>query len=62
MIRKERLKKGLTQEEVARAIEITVRAYVYIEKKNYCTLDNAFKLANLFNISVEELIKKNCEN
>ena len=52
MIRKERLKKGLTQEEVARAIGITVRAYVYIEKKNYCTLDNAFKLANLFNISV----------
>jgi len=56
-----RKQRGLTQQKVADALGITVRAYQYYETGDRTpTLKKSFELAELLNIKVDELSVRNC--
>lgn len=57
-LKKERLKRNLTQEEMARLLGITLRTYQNIEKKNDTTVKIAKSIAAIFNSSIEEIFKE----
>ncbi len=60
-IQEERVKKNLTQEELAKKVSVTRQTIIAIEKGNYTpSLLLAMKLAKIFDITVEKLfiIKK----
>lgn len=53
-----RTKKGLTQEELAEKTEVTRQTIIAIEKGNYTpSVLLAIKIADVFNVSVEDLFK-----
>ncbi len=55
-IRVQRAVKGMTQEELARKVGVTRQTINAIEKGKYNpSLDLAFKLAQLFDMKIEEL-------
>ena len=55
-LRELREKKGLTQEELAKALGVTRQTIIAIEKGRYDpSLRLAFKIARFFNKSVEEI-------
>ncbi|OGE82956.1 MAG: transcriptional regulator [Candidatus Doudnabacteria bacterium RIFCSPHIGHO2_01_FULL_49_9] len=55
-IRKMREEKGVTQEELARAVEVSRQTIVAIEKGNYTpSLMLAMSLAGFFGVSMEKL-------
>lgn len=57
-LKKERLKRNLTQEEMARLLGITLRTYQNIEKRNDTTVKIAMKIAIIFNSTIEEIFKE----
>lgn len=57
-IKSKRIELNKTQEEIARKIEISLRAYQIIEKKNTCNVKNAIKIAKELNSTVEELFSE----
>ncbi|MFA6536308.1 MAG: helix-turn-helix domain-containing protein [Candidatus Paceibacterota bacterium] len=63
-IKEFRLKKGLSQEQVAQAIGVSRPTYTAIEagKKQNLDLDEAQKLANFFGIGLNELVSGTIEN
>lgn len=53
-----RTKKGLTQEELAKAVGVTRQTIIAIEKGNYTpSVLLAIRIAEYFNVSVEQLFK-----
>jgi len=57
-INKIRMKKGITQEELARAVGVTRQTIISIEKGNYTpSVYLAIRFAEFFRISVETLFK-----
>lgn len=51
-----RNKKGYTQEELARALKISLRRYIYYEKGEHeMPVSIAIRIAKLFDIDVEDL-------
>lgn len=55
-IREMRLKKNITQEELAEAVGVSRQTIVAIEKGNYTpSLFLAINLARFFNVSIEKL-------
>ncbi|GEQ27711.1 helix-turn-helix transcriptional regulator [Clostridium butyricum] len=50
-----RIKKGLTQEELARKTELSLSTIVKAERKNTCNLDTARKIANALEKTIEEI-------
>ena len=55
-IKEYRKKCGLTQEELADAVDVTRQTVISLENGKYiASLQLAFKLARYFNVSVEEL-------
>lgn len=63
-IKEFRIKRGLSQEQVAEAIGVSRPTYTAIEagKKQNLDIDEAQKLANFFGISLNELISGTIEN
>ena len=56
-IREMRLKKNITQEELAEAVGVSRQTIVAIEKGNYTpSLFLAINLARFFNVSIEKLL------
>ncbi len=57
-LRVARLKKGFTQVEIANRINISTRAYQYLEyNKNRPKLKTALAIAKVLNTTVEELFE-----
>ena len=51
-----RTKKNLTQEELAKAVEVTRQAIIAIEKGNYTpSVLLALRIAKFFNVKVEDI-------
>lgn len=50
-----RIKKGLTQESVARKADISLRTYQNVEKNNNTMLITAKKISKVFGKSIEEV-------
>ncbi len=60
-LRKLRHKKGMTQEQVARELEITVRAYQHYESgARTPKLPKAAQLAELLGVTLDELSVRDC--
>lgn len=55
MLKEYRLKKGITQEELARAINVTVRTIHNIEKTNKTDINTALKISKILGATVEEI-------
>lgn len=55
MLKEERLKKKLTQEEIARKINTSLRTYQNIEKRNDCNVKKALKIAKILNEPIEKI-------
>lgn len=57
-----RTKKNLTQEELARGVEVTRQTIISIEKGNYTpSVLLALRIAKFFNVSVEDIFQINHE-
>ena len=57
MIREYRIKRGLTQEQLAELLDISTRHLQRIEANFYCTrIDMLVKIINVLNISDEDII------
>ncbi|MPW40051.1 helix-turn-helix domain-containing protein [Thermococcus sp. 101 C5] len=55
-LRELREERGLTQEELARALGVTRQTIIAIEKGKYDpSLRLAFKIARLFNVKIEDI-------
>lgn len=54
-----RLKRGMTQEQVARLADISLRAYQNIEKTNNTTLKNARNISLILCGTIEEIFYHN---
>jgi putative transcriptional regulator len=55
-LRELREERGLTQEELARALGVTRQTIIAIEKGRYDpSLRLAFKIARLFNVKIEDI-------
>ncbi len=55
-VQEERIRKKITQEELARAIGVTRQTIIAIEKGNYTpSVLLALKIAKFFNLPVEDL-------
>jgi len=50
-----RISKDLTQKDVADKLGITQQQYSYIEKSGTTSLDIAFKLAEFYDVAVEDI-------
>ncbi len=60
-LRKLRLEKGLSQENVALELGITQKAYSDIENgKTYLKNDSLLKLVSLYNVPINELCNLSC--
>lgn len=57
-LKKERLKRNITQEEMARILGITLRTYQNIEKRNDTTVRIAKNIAVIFSCTIEEIFKE----
>lgn len=57
-LKKTRIEKGLTQEELARITNLSVSTIAKAEKKNSCSLENAKKIADTLEKSIEEIFFK----
>lgn len=57
-LKKERLKRNFTQEEMARLLGITLRTYQNIEKRNDTTVKIAKNIAVIFGCSIEEIFNE----
>lgn len=55
MLKEYRLKKGITQEELARAINVSVRTIHNIEKTNKTDINTALKISKILGATVEEI-------
>lgn len=56
LVEEERLKKGLTREELAKLVGVSRQTIYFLETEKYTpSLQLAHKLATLFNISIEKL-------
>ena len=54
-----RTEKGLTQQDLAEAIDVTRATIIALEKGNYNpSLELAFRLANFFEIGIEKIFSK----
>lgn len=60
-----RIKRGMTQEQLARLLGVTLRTYQNIEKRNDTTVKIARNLSLLLSGSIEEIffeeIKEDCK-
>ncbi|WP_312654395.1 helix-turn-helix transcriptional regulator [Proteiniclasticum sp.] len=55
-IRVFRAKEGLTQEDLAKKVEVTRQTIISLEKGSYTpSLELAFKLSEIFEVSIEEI-------
>lgn len=54
-VKNSRNEKGYTQEQVARWMEVSLRTYQNIEKRNDCTVKLAKKLSEIFKKTIEEI-------
>ena len=54
-LKKYRIKMGFTQEELARLLNIPLRTYQNIEKRNDTTIKIAKKISVLLNAPIEEI-------
>lgn len=55
-VREYRLAKKLTQVELAKAVHVSERTIISIEKERYSpSLMLAYRMAKLFNVSIDEL-------
>jgi len=53
-----RAEKGITQEELAEAVEVTRQTIIAIERSKYVTsLELAFRIARYFNKNIEEVFE-----
>jgi len=53
-----RTEKGITQEELAEAVEVTRQTIIAIERSKYVTsLELAFRIARYFNKNIEEVFE-----
>lgn len=57
-LKKVREKTGMTQDEIAKLIEIPVRTYQRIEKENTCRLETAYSISQVLGKSIEEIFFK----
>lgn len=57
-VKNSRIEKGYTQEQMARWIEISLRTYQNIEKRNDCTVKIAKELSKIFEKTIEEIFTK----
>lgn len=59
ILKKERLKKNLTQQEIAKYLNIKREAYTLYETgKNTITTENVLKLADYYKVSVDYLLAR----
>ena len=58
-LKKSRLEMNLTQEDMARALGITLRAYQGMEKRNDAKVKIALNISTILNKSIEEIFKEN---
>lgn len=54
-LKKARIEKNLTQEELARLTDVSVSTIAKAERKNSCNLDTAYKIAKVIEKSIEEI-------
>ena len=57
-VRESRNEKNYTQEQVARKLEISLRTYQNIEKRNDTTVKIAKEISKIFEKSIEEIFTK----
>ena len=58
MLKEYRLKKGITQEELARAINVTVKTIHNIEKTNKTDINTALKISKILEEPVDKIFAK----
>lgn len=54
-LKKARIEKKLTQEELARLTELSVSTIAKAERKNTCSLETAYKISKTLEKSIEEI-------
>jgi len=57
-VKNSRIEKGYTQEQVARYMEVSLRTYQNIEKRNDCTVKLAKIISEMFKKTIEEIFTK----
>ncbi len=57
-LKEKRIEKNMTQEEVARKSDISLRTYQNIERRNDTTLRNAKKISEVLEESIENIFFK----
>lgn len=57
-VKSTRNEKGFTQEQMARWMEVSLRTYQNIEKRNDCTVKLAKELSKIFEKPIEEIFEK----
>ncbi|MGV2642744.1 helix-turn-helix domain-containing protein [Clostridium perfringens] len=60
-LKKYRMKMGMTQEQLARLLGITLRTYQNIEKRNDTTVKIAKNLAVILGGTIEEIFEEECK-
>lgn len=58
MLKEWRIKKGLTQEQLARAIDVSLRTIYNIEKTNKTDIETALKISKILNVPIEVIFSK----
>ncbi|MDO5852396.1 MAG: helix-turn-helix transcriptional regulator [Methanobacteriaceae archaeon] len=58
-LKKIRMEKGLTQEELAIKSKISLSSIVRIERTGKCTITLAQKIANALNVTIDEIFPDN---
>lgn len=62
-IKKLRLKNGYTQEELSELVDITCSYVGQIERnERKISIDKLYKIANVFNVSIDSIIEKTSED
>ena len=58
MLKEWRLKKEMTQEQLARAINVSLRTIYNIEKTNKTDIDTALKISKVLGVPVEKIFSE----
>lgn len=58
MLKYYRMKKGYSQEKLARAVDVSLRTIQNIERKNNTDVKTAIKISKVLEVTIEELFKE----